>query len=185
MLMTERSVIEAAQRGDRDAFARLVEQEYVVIFRIAMQWSGVRADAEDIAQQACIKLARSIQQFRFESAFRTWLYRLVINCARDWQQSQQRHHEQRVTGEQAGEILDSRAAAQDDTETLCYLENLMARVDQMGNGFRETLLLVAGEGCSHREAAEVLGVSEGTVSWRIHAVRKHLNDRKASGGGEV
>ena len=142
--MTEQELIEAAQSGDRDAFAQLVEHEYALIFRIAMQWSGVRADAEDITQQACIKLARSLHQFRFESAFQTWLYRLVINCARDWQQSQARHHPQRVTAEPAGSGLDGRAAARDDAETLCYLEDLMGRVDQLGRGFRETLLLVTG-----------------------------------------
>src|SRR5512137_1381522 len=80
--------IRRAQRGDRDAFSRLVEGHYASIFRFACRYCGDRQDAEDVAQQACIKLARAIGQFRFESAFSTWLYRLVINCARDWRKSQ-------------------------------------------------------------------------------------------------
>jgi RNA polymerase sigma-70 factor (ECF subfamily) len=182
--MTERELIEAAQGGDRQAFAELVEREYALIFRIAMQWSGVRADAEDIAQQACIKLARSIGQFRFRSAFHTWLYRLVINCARDWQRSQARHQQDRVNGDDAGPLIESRAAVNDDPEAHCHLADLMERVARLGDGFREALLLVVGEGCSHREAAEILGVGEGTISWRIHKVREELNDRDEPGGGE-
>lgn len=183
--MTDRLLIEAAQAGQREAFSTLIEREYDVMFRIAMQWCGVREDAEDIAQQASIKLAQSIGQFRFESAFRTWLYRLVINCAKDWQQSQARHQRQRVQpqGDDSTDILLT-IATEDKTDVAIYLETLLLWVASLGEGFRETLLLVFGEGLNHREAAEVLDVKESTVSWRIHEVRKRLKTWRAESGGE-
>ena len=84
-------LIRRAQGGDRGAFARLVDSHYDSIHRFAWKWCGHQADAQDIAQQACIKLAGSLPQFRFQSAFRSWLYHLVLSCARDWQRSQRRH----------------------------------------------------------------------------------------------
>src|SRR5678816_116249 len=84
-------LIRNAQGGDVAAFAELVDLHYDTIYRFAWKWCGHRTNAEDIAQQSCIKLAGSLAQFRFQAAFRSWLYQLVINCAVDWQRTQQRH----------------------------------------------------------------------------------------------
>ncbi|MDA0240990.1 MAG: RNA polymerase sigma factor [Proteobacteria bacterium] len=80
----ETALIKRAQGGDKGAFERLLQTHYDVMYRTAYKWCGNKMDAEDITQTACIKLARSIDGFRFESAFLTWLYRLVINTAKDW-----------------------------------------------------------------------------------------------------
>lgn len=161
--------IRRAQRGDREAFSHLVEAHYAAMFRFACRYCGDRQDAQDVTQQACIKLARSIEQFRFESAFSTWLYRLVVNCARDW------HKAQRLRGfcERGGELED--VAAPDDAESAVLLRQVIALVEQMGEGFRESLVLVLGEGLTHAEAAAILEVKESTVSWRLHEIRKRLN----------
>lgn len=176
-----RPLIEAAQAGDRQAFARLVEAEYDVIYRFALKWCGVKEDAEDIAQQACIKLAQVIGQFRFESAFHTWLYRLVINCAKDWQKSQGRHRRERIDGEPAAQLLEQQVAA-GSTESLLFLSSVLAWIGQLGEGFKEAVLLVLGEGLSHKEAADVLQIKESTVSWRIHEVRKRIGQWRAESG---
>ncbi|MBN7796335.1 RNA polymerase sigma factor [Parahaliea mediterranea] len=161
--------IRRAQGGDRDAFARLVEQHYDAMLRFACKYCGNRRDAEDITQQACIKLARGLGQFRFESAFSSWLYRLVINCARDWYRAQK------------PEARDDRTdpntlTAADSAEPAVMLDQVLALVAQMGEGYHEALVLVLGEGLSHAEAAEVLGLRESTVSWRLHEIRKRLRE---------
>lgn len=164
--MDQTSLIKQAQAGDRQAFARLLETEYDVIYRFALKWCQQPADAEDVAQLACIKLAKSLGQFRFESAFRTWLYRLVLNCARDWQKSQARHAH--------GEVTDEPVAPDLSAETGLFLAAVLAWVASLGEGFKEAVLLVLGEGLSHGEAADILGIKESTVSWRLHQVRKRL-----------
>ncbi|MEE9355813.1 MAG: RNA polymerase sigma factor [Methylococcaceae bacterium] len=78
----------AAGLGDRKAFECLVSRHYATMYKIAFKWCGNQADAQDITQNACLKLARSIASFRGEAAFTTWLYRLVINTAKDWQRQQ-------------------------------------------------------------------------------------------------
>ncbi|WP_116367087.1 RNA polymerase sigma factor [Parahaliea mediterranea] len=170
--------IRRAQRGDRDAFARLVEDHYALMFRFALKYSGQRADAEDITQQACIKLARALGQFRFQAAFTTWLYRLVVNCALDWQRARQ-------SGAGAGERGHADAATDILTEggpdSALYLRQVLGQVQAMGEGYYEALVLVLGEGFSHAEAAAVLEVKESTVSWRLHEIRKRLQPEQQPG----
>ena len=80
-------LIRRAQGGDAASFAELLDLHYDTIYRFAWKWCGHAANAEDIAQQACLKLAGSLAQYRFQAAFTSWLYRLVISCAQDWQRS--------------------------------------------------------------------------------------------------
>lgn len=169
-------LIRRAQGGERAAFASLVDGHYDLIHRLAWKWSGHSADADDIAQQACIKLAGSLGQFRFQSAFRSWLYHLVLSCARDWQRSQRRHvHD---------ELPDSHPASGGTrTEDAIYLTQLLEQLDGLGEGMKDTALLVHAEGLSHAEAGAILGVSESTISWRIHTMRKQMNRREAVAGG--
>lgn len=181
--MVDTDLIKAAQAGDRQAFARLLDQEYATVFAFAMKWCGVRADAEDITQQACIKLANSIAQFRFESAFHTWLYRLVINCAKDWQQAQNRHQRRRQHNDADVDILDVQPALCASPETGLFLASVLSWIAHLGEGFKEAVLLVLGEGLSHKEAAEILLIKESTVSWRIHEVRKRISQWHIDAGG--
>lgn len=170
-------LIRRAQSGDGASFAELVDLYYDTIYRFAWKWCGHRANAEDIAQQSCIKLAASLAQFRFQAAFSSWLYRLVIASAQDWQRTQQRHEH--------GSISESEPTADAArAENSIYLLQLIEQLDQLGEGMKETALLVHAEGLSHAEAGEILGVAEATISWRVHAIRKHINKTETlvSGG---
>ena len=161
--------ITQAQGGDAAAFERLLEDHYEVMHRFAYQWCGNASDAEDVVQLACIKLARSLPQFRFESAFQSWLYRLVINCAKDWARSQNRHR-----GECVEDIPEPEAPGAQSGEVQVFLQQILQRLESMADGFKETVLLVHGQGLSHAEAAMILQVKESTISWRLHEVRNRL-----------
>jgi RNA polymerase sigma-70 factor (ECF subfamily) len=170
--MDDHSLIRRAQGGDESSFAELIDLHYDTIYRFAWKWCGHPVNAQDIAQQACIKLAGCLSQFRFEAAFTTWLYRLVISCARDWQRSEPHGTEVELSATESG------AADTTQTEDQVYIAQLLAQIEQLGAGMKETALLVHSEGLSHAEAGEVLGVSESTISWRIHMIRKHLSRRE-------
>ncbi len=171
--MGESELIRAAQGGDSRAFEQLLDERYSTIYRFSYKWCGNTCDAEDVAQQACIKIAANLKQFNHESKFSTWLYRLVINCAKDWQRQQQRHVTEEPSAEDAN-VLSS--MTEDKADIAVYLGQLLAWVELLGSEFKETLLLVFGEGLSHGEAAKVLNVKESTVSWRIHNVRNKLTE---------
>src|SRR5918996_1434510 len=76
-------VIEACQQGDRAAFQLLFETYKDKVFSIAVYSSGDRSVADDITQQIFLKLFTAIRQFRGDSEFTTWLYRLVVNACLD------------------------------------------------------------------------------------------------------
>ncbi len=162
----ETALIKQAQRGDREAFDSLLRAHYDVMYRMAFKWCGDKADAEDITQNACIKLARSIETFRFQSAFVTWLYRLVINTAKDWAKARPRWT--------AGQQFETGRSEPPAAEDRVYAMQVMAYVRTMPEREKSALFLVFGEGLSHREAATVMDCKESTVSWYIHEARKKL-----------
>ena len=169
-------LIRAAQAGDAEAFERLIERYYDTLYRFAYSWCGHAADAQDITQQACMRVADGICQFRFESAFSSWLYRLVINCAHDWSRRQRRHGEPYAAA--AGEGADDATSV----ATRAYHWQLLEALEALPAVLRETLLLVHVQGLSHAEAAAVLGVKESTVSWRLHDFRKRHASALEAGG---
>ena len=89
------ALVDKAKAGDRPAFSQLVETHYDFIFRTACKWTGKKSDAEDIAQEVCIKLATAIKSFDGRSAFHSWLYRVTLNMVRDMQRSSSRRGKNR------------------------------------------------------------------------------------------
>lgn len=173
----DEALIRAAQAGDANAFERLLERHYDTLYRFAYKWCGNRADAEDVTQQTCLKLARALQSYRFESAFTSWLYRVVVNCAKDWARQQGRHAG--ASCEETGVVEE---ATSNVVERQAYLWQLLHKLDALPEGIKETLLLVHAEGLSHGEAALILGIKESTVSWRLHEFRKHYRLAFDQGG---
>lgn len=168
--MTEnehRELILAAQNGDADAFEALVNLYYAIMFKMAFKWCGDRTMAEDITQDACIKLARSINSFAFKSKFTSWLYTLVINTGRDYIISDARHPE----NPDALETIPVKAEGED----AIYTRQVLAAIYELPPSEREAVLLVLNDGYTHAEAAEILGTKEGTISWRISEAKKKLN----------
>ncbi len=162
----------AALRGDREAFRRLVERHYDMIYRVAYRYVGAAADAEDIAQEVCITLATKLSRFRGRSRFSTWLTSIVINRCRDHlrrRKSSARLAEQYVALREAEEADQANSDRRSQ-----WLHEMLQSLEP---SLRETVLLVVAEDLSHAEAAKALGCAESTVSWRMHAARKHLRAR--------
>lgn len=159
----------AAGRGDRDAFATLIERHYGTMYRIAWRWCGDASEAEDIAQDVSIKLARAIGGWRGEGGFSTWLYRIVLNAVRDRQRTKAAE-KRRVEAFAMQALVEAQGAPETDDPA----QRLWAAVATLPDRQRDAVLLVHGEGLSHGEAAGVMGVSEGTVSFHIHEAKKKL-----------
>lgn len=164
-------LIERSRDGDRQAFARLVERHYDTIFRVAWKWSGDRADAEDIAQDVCMKLPAAIRRFEGRSAFTSWLYAITLNAARDLGRVRARQAEGAAVM-----AMDAGAFAADDPSSTLEANEVWRLVRLLSDRQRDCILLVYAEDMSHAEAAAVLGCAEKTVSWTIHEARKRLRD---------
>ena len=158
-----------AAAGDRDAFATLLERHYERIYRIGARVLGNEEEAADLAQDVCVGMIAKLPSYRGESRFTTWLYRVVVNAARD----RLRRDGARRRNEQAFAEMDSmtRAGQAERENEAIWLRQVMGA---LGADLRATVSLVVEEGLRHAEAAEVLGVSESTVSWRMHEARNRL-----------
>ena len=174
-------LIGRARDGDRDAFGRLVERHYDFIYRVAWRWAGNRADAEDIAQDVCVRLGKAIRSYRGGGAFTTWLYAMTLNAARDLQaQDRARERQDRSLRRAcAGFGRRGHEPAPDDPA-----ERLWAAVRTLPDKQREAVLLVYGEGLSHAAAADAMACAEATVSWHIHEAKKRLKHMMRSAGEE-
>lgn len=163
-------LVSEAQSGNRQAFAGLLERHYGLMFKVAYQWCGMREDAEDIAQDASIKLAQNISGFMFESAFTTWLYRLVINCAKDYYKAKNRRNSRETPMYEDAVYISEDLTPE---QKLSHKDTLKA-ISDLPETLRETVVLVCWQGMTHAEASDVLDCEEGTISWRIHEARKKI-----------
>jgi RNA polymerase sigma-70 factor (ECF subfamily) len=163
------ALVFAAADGDRTAFAELLERHYGRIHGLAWQLTGSRADADDVAQDVCCALVEKIGSFRGEARFTTWLCGITFNACRDLRR--RRRSLSGLTERLA--VLAGLARAPDgrDLYDAIWLESAIMRLKP---AYREAAVLVAGQQLTHREAAEILGVAESTVSWRMHEVRRLL-----------
>ena len=163
-------LVSAAVAGNREAFATLLRTHYDRINGLAWQMTGSRADAEDIAQDVCCALVEKIASFRGEAKFTTWLCGITINACRD-------HQRRRRSFKGLTDRLTVLAGLASPTEgrmlhDAMWLKSAVGRLKPV---YRETVVLVVGQQLTHAEAAEILGVAEATVSWRMSEVRRMLS----------
>lgn len=173
--MTDVVLIKKCQSGDTKAFEMLINRHYDTIYRFSYRWCGDQVNAQDITQNACLKLARSIQQFRFESSFTSWLYTLVINCAKDFYKSPSQHN----TREEQHEHLDIKSNTDANAKRI-YAQQILEHIGELQDDLKDTLILIYGNGLSHSQAAKQLNIKESTVSWRVHEARKLLKQTFSS-----
>jgi len=163
-------LVELAKDGHSNALQQLIKRHYLTVYRLAYKWCSVQEDAEDIAQEVFLKFVRKLQTFRQKSSFKTWLYRIAVNTAKDFN----RKSAARQTREKTFALeqqLQNPAFTRDDT---LAADRLKAAIDNLPLKQKESVLLVFGEGLSHKESAQILGCMEATVSWRIFQARKRL-----------
>jgi RNA polymerase sigma-70 factor (ECF subfamily) len=168
---SDMKLVELSLDGDALAFEHLARRHYETVFRVSYKWCGVKEDAEDIAQEVFVKLAQKLKTFGRRSSFKTWLYRITVNTAKDFIRkcANKRGYETAF----AQEREDSNPGIPPHHN---YLEvnRLYRALGRLPEKQKAALMLVFGEGMRHQEAARVLECSEATISWRIFQARKKL-----------
>ena len=169
---TDSRTIVACQRGDREALHVLFEDYKDRVYSIAIySLGGDEMAAADVTQQVFLKLMTRIGQFRGDSEFATWLYRLVVNTCHD------EHRKQKRFVSLADSFVQTRAG--DESPRARYArKELAARVQsavaELKPKLRWPILLKYVEGLSYEEIAKVLNCSKGTVASRLNRAHKAL-----------
>jgi RNA polymerase sigma-70 factor, ECF subfamily len=179
--MDEASLIRSASAGEVSAFDALVEQHAPAILAVARARTGDAALAEEIVQDAFVRLFRHLPRFRGDSSLRTWLVRVVLNLATDARRRDPRRFEAPV------DALPDRATSEPSVEDVNVRSEQAARVRnavlQLSEPLRLAISLRYDAGLSYAEIAEALNVPIGTVASRIAAatiaLRSALADERA------
>jgi len=177
----DQQLVERVQRGDKAAFNLLVVKYQRKIFRLLSRLIRDQAEIEDVAQEAFIKAYRALPNFRGESAFYTWLYRIAINTAKNYLVSQGR----RAPTSTPTDIED--AETFDDSDHLRDLntpdsmlvtkqvgEAVNRAIDRLPEDLRTAIVLRELEGLSYEEIAESMQCPIGTVRSRIFRAREAI-----------
>ena len=160
----DRDLVRAASRGDVEAFAKLVRDHSSLVYRVALRILG-KADAQDASQEVWVRVWRNIRNFRGDSAFTTWLYRITVNTCLSLRQREARRDERELRDEMpylpepAGGDADPEAAALNVERR----EQIKAALVHVRAEHRAALVLRHMEGLSYAEIAEVLQVPDGTA----------------------
>lgn len=184
------SLVKSFQAGREDAFDQLVLKHQNKIFNLCYWYLGDYHEANDSAQEIFIKVYGSLKNFRFESAFSTWLYRIAVNtCKNKLKSSAYRHRSKSIPIGNPGEHHDGGAAVDlkdDASSPLTALEKkerirlVKAAIDSLPSEHKEVVTLRDIEGLAYEEIAQITGLNLGTVKSRLARARLELRDRLRS-----
>lgn len=177
----DRKLVEQARSGSQAAFRSLFERYHAKIYRLAASMVGSSDDAHDIVQQTFIRAFSSLDGFKQQSSFYTWLYRIALNATTDYRRKQSTKLEKEAVRDRLdhGQGLEKIAAPTEQApDERLYRKELAEvirkAVDTLGQEHREILILREINGLSYTEITEITGLEPGTVMSRLHYARKNL-----------
>ena len=176
----EAALVERCATGDESACAELVATHQRMVFGLALHLLGDRDEALDLSQEVFLRVFRTISSFRGQSALRTWIYRIVINQARNRQRWWRRRHRRDQVSldehlqqfgdmESTGDVLPDRLLASKETAA-----RIWQALDRLPFDQRTALILREVDGLRYEEIAFSLGVAVGTVKSRLTRARQAL-----------
>jgi RNA polymerase sigma-70 factor (ECF subfamily) len=174
-------LVDRVQQGDKRAFDLLVLKYQRKIQRLLSRMLRDQNDIDDVMQEAFIKAYRALPQFRGDSAFYTWLYRIAINTARNWIASQSRRPSTPSANQtEDGETFDQIDNLTDNNTPESVLASheiaraVQAVIDQLPAELRAAIVLREIDGLSYEEIAQTMDCPIGTVRSRIFRAREAI-----------
>ncbi|HTQ35969.1 MAG TPA: RNA polymerase sigma factor RpoE [Steroidobacteraceae bacterium] len=180
------ALVQRVQKGDKSAFDLLVRKYQHKVVKLVSRYLRDPADAEDVAQEAFIKAYRALPQFRGDSAFYTWLYRIAINTAKNALLSRDRNpveFDLDLQSVEESNAMQGRLADPETPESLLATEEIRETVnraiEELPEDLRMAIVLRELEGLSYEDIAAAMDCPVGTVRSRIYRARESI-DRKLS-----
>jgi RNA polymerase sigma-70 factor (ECF subfamily) len=177
-------LVERVQSGDREAFGLLVAKYQRRLLRLVMRLVRDPAEAEDVTQEAFIKAYRALPNFRGESAFYTWLYRIGVNTAKSWLQARGKRVPlvSEIIDPEDGNVEDTGLLFNDETPERLLMskqigETVSDAMDALPEELRTAISLREIDGMTYEDIAETMGCPVGTVRSRIFRAREAIAAR--------
>ena len=173
----ERESITRAAKGDANAFEALMGTYEKKIYALCLRMMGNPHDGEDAAQEAMLRIWRTMGQYRFESAFSTWIYRVTASCCMDAIRRRQRQTQPSLEelGEAEGfDPADGGETPQERAERMETRSEIQQVISAVPETMREVFLLRDVHGLSVEETAQALQIAQGTVKSRLARAREKI-----------
>lgn len=180
--LDDRELIERVVDGDQASYGLLVQRYQSKIFAVAYGVLRHREDAREVSQEAFIKAYRNLPSFRKDSSFYTWLYRITVNLAIDFQR---RAHRKRETTFESVKLSPDEIRGTGprpvgnpglELEDKQLGESIRLAIEQLPADQRTAVILREIQGLSYKEIAQTMGCAEGTVMSRLFYARKKLQE---------
>mgnify|MGYP000927953059 CR=1 FL=1 len=179
----EQDLIRRSQSGDLEAFDRIVIAYQSQVYGLAYRLMGNYDDANDLAQEVFIACFRKIGQFRGDSRLQTWLYRIVVNMAKNaWKRRERRGYSKTISIDEINadddaptyELPSDSPDPRRQVEAFEASNALQGCLDKLNTEQREALVLRCVQDLSYEEIADILNCNLGTVKSRINRARSEL-----------
>lgn len=179
----ERELIDRAQRGDMESFRLLVERARANVYRLAYDLTSNRHDAEDLSQEVFLKVYRSLQQFRGDAKWSSWLYRITVNTCCDHYKSSTTKIMKRtedIENDKSNNIFCSDAALPDKSaDAKMIQENIDRALHQLTSRERSVFVLRHYHDLPLKQIAETLEITDGTVKTLLFRAIQKLRQELA------
>ncbi len=195
MTDSEKLWLARSREGDVESFEKLIERYQKTAYNVALRVMHNEEDAKDVTQDALIKAYKSIQSFRGDSGFSTWLYRIVVNTCKDELRKRRGnvvsldHGRQTDSGFEAIELSDETFAPEVVLESLNVRQTINAAIRALPEQNRTAVVLRDVQGYSYEDIGSLLGCPVGTVKSRINRgrqlLRENLSLKPVSEGGSL
>jgi RNA polymerase sigma-70 factor (ECF subfamily) len=149
-------------------FDRWIKEYKPLLFKIVRAYASNHEDQNDLFQEVSIQIWRSIPNFKEKSKVSTWLYRIALNVALNWNRKNKKHNDAKKSLENIDRILEQKEEEID--ERLEWLYSEIGKLDKVDRSI--TLLML--DGFSYKEMADILGISESNIGVKIYRIKKHL-----------
>lgn len=175
MELTDEAIVSMVLGGDQAAYRILVDRHARTIFRMAYRMTGSAEDADDVVQETFMRAFRKLDRFRADAAFATWIYRIGMNCGRDYLRSRKRAPVELVDpADQLSERAMSVGPMQETNMNRIEIRRkLRAAMEELSGNERTAFVMRHFEGMSIEEIGEALGTRTNATKHTIfRAVRK-------------
>ncbi len=177
LLLIKRSI-----KGDVDAFEELIKDYKKMAYNIALRVLRNKEDAEDVSQEALVKVFKNIDSFNMQSTFKVWLYRIVMNTCLDFKRKKKivTYSIDKPLESDESEILQDIPDNSNNPDIIIQnkLESQMLYdcIEMLDDDFRMVIVLRDLQNLSYKDIASILSCNEGTIKSRLNRARKKLRD---------
>lgn len=164
-------IIQDCKANKNEAFELLYKKYYRVLYGISLRYSRTTFEAEDIIQEAFIKIFKNIQSFNYQGSFEGWIKRIVQHTAINHYRSNLKFYQNSEYGEQEYSIEDG---SFDSLFDVFETKEIIKLLNQLPEGYRMVINLFCIDGYSHKEIAELLNISVGTSKSQLFKAKDYL-----------